>query len=161
MCTIDIYRKGAPAPMLLKESPLCGQGHLWGAREGGKGRSQNRRLLTPTHTHTHFSNLVSLPVELEALKPVFFSPESQKHTLWGFGNQHRAGDPAIKRDLPRVGRLVSIASGIQSPMTQDKEDIWQPRERSCHVSLTVRCHTVPSSSKSISGCYSQPPSKAL
>lgn len=50
--TRDICIKEAPTPMLLEESPPCGQGHLWGTQEGGKGRGQERGPL-------HFSNLVS------------------------------------------------------------------------------------------------------
>lgn len=33
---------------------------------------------------------------------------------------------ALRPALPRVGRLISKASGILSPMTQDKKDVRQP-----------------------------------
>lgn len=93
----DMCSQGAPALMLLEESPPCGQGHLWRAWEGGEGGAE-AETCNASNPHPHFSKLLSLPVESEALRPA----------------------------LPRVGRLISKASGILSPMTQDKKDVRQP-----------------------------------
>lgn len=66
---------------------------------GKEARAEQRpRHATLPNPHPHFSKLMSLPVESEALRPA----------------------------LPRVGRLISKASGILSPMTQDKKDVRQP-----------------------------------
>lgn len=68
-------------------------------RSLGRRRGQRPRHAMLPNPHPHLSKLMSLPIESEALRPA----------------------------PPRVGRLISKASGILSPMTQDKKDAWQPQ----------------------------------
>lgn len=61
-----------------------------------------------TKTPPHFSNLFSLPVELEDLSTILFYQESQKHTFWDSGEQQRAGDPATEDSSAQGGGITGL-----------------------------------------------------
>lgn len=117
---VTSMEKGPPEPMFLEGSPCCGQSHLWGAQEGGKGRDQDQKPLRTFPT--------SCPCQLswKSWGQFFFTKRVSNILPGTLGSSRGWVTPSIEdSSAPSGGLLVSIASRVWSPVTQDEEDVCQ------------------------------------
>ena len=146
--TKDTCRKRAPTPMLLEEHLLFGQGHLWGALEGAKGRG--RRAPTPT-----------LPTSRPCQPSWKFYSQSLANRVRNADSELQGAAEGWWPCHKGSSAQSRVASGTLSPTTQDKEYVWQAQGEREPLLPHSSMPTGPTSSRSVSGCDWQAPSMSL